>query len=215
MSSKGERHYRLSLRQSILAIVGLCASVWWAPARALAQDAPPSGLTVTGHTASWSLEEPALKKSPYLVVGMADRWNTPHYSSILKAGDKPTNSSVGDTSTHRVGPAFSVNRATDFDSDPMVLSSLTDLGVQSINARQTIERSRHLTESKAYSLLYDRAAPGSFLYGYPANYPPAREWVAANESFTHEIAQAPNPLLQLELGGWRLPVMLSKAPVSQ
>jgi hypothetical protein len=56
---------------------------------------------------------------------------------------------------------------------------------------------------------------GSFLYGYQRTNFTSEQWFADNESFTHKIGQAPRPLLQLGLGDWRLPVMLSSAAISR
>ena len=110
-------------------------------------------------------------------------------------------------------------------SGPLVLSSLldptagvprlTNFRAEPISARQTIQRSPDLAGTKFYRLLDDRSAPGSFLYGYQANYLPSKQRLANNESFTHEVVQAPRPLFELEFGGWHLPVMLSGAAVSR
>ena len=53
------------------------------------------------------------------------------------------------------------------------------------------------------------------LYGNEVNYLPLKPWLADDESFTREVGQAASPLLQLEFGSWRLPVMLSGAAILQ
>ena len=42
-----------------------------------------------------------------------------------------------------------------------------------------------------------------------------RELIADNESPTDESGQAPNPIVQLQFGGWSLPVLLSRAAGSR
>lgn len=215
MLSKGEMLSTPSLRRYILAIIVSCTSVWWASAVALAQDAPPTGLSITGHLTSSSLERPGAEKTPYLVIGMADRWDPPAYGSSPIAGDEATDSSGGDTLTRRLGPASSMNRPDKIESGRLVLSSLTNLQAEPASPRQTIQRLPNLADANVYSLLDDGSAPESFLYGYPPNYLPSTERITDNESPTDEIGQAPSPLLQLGFGGWSLPVMLSNAAVSR
>jgi hypothetical protein len=196
MSSKGKVVYGPSLRRWTLTIIILCAVAWRASPDALAQDAAPTGLRITTYSTSWSPERPGSNKAPYLVIGMADRWDTPPYGSFRITGDEATNSPAGNTIMRQVGPAASANRTEQIESGRRVLSSPLDgtVGVQGLTTvraeptspRQTIQRSPDLTGAKVYSLLYDSPAAGSFLYGYRANYPPAKQWLADSESFTHE-----------------------------
>ncbi len=124
------------------------------------------------------------------------------------------------------GPVTSVNRAEKGESGPLLLSSLfaptagaggpTDFPAEGTIRRQTIQSSPHQAGPKVYSLLLDDGpALGAFLYGYRLNYLPPKQWLVHNESFTNEVEEAPRPLLQFELGGWRFPVMLSGAAVSR
>jgi hypothetical protein len=158
---------------------------------------------------------------------MAKLSDTPPYGSLRIAGDRATNPTAGNTITQQLGTAASADR-TKGESDPLALSSLPgqaagirDLGnfrAELPSPRQTIQRSAGQADVKAYSLLDHRSAPGSFLYGYQANYLPSKQWLADNEDFTHNVGQAHRPLLQLEFGGWRLPVVLmalSEAAVSR
>jgi hypothetical protein len=221
MSSK-EKVDGSSLHRWVLTTIILCAIVWWASADALAQDAVSIELSTTARSTSWSLERPASNKVPYLVIGMADRRDALPYGSFGYVGDEATNRSVGNTITRQVGPAASANRTERIESDPLILASLLDptAGIRGLtnfragpaNPHQTIQRSPQrspdLAGAKGYSLLDDRSAPGTFLYGYQANYLTSKQWLADDESFAHEIGQAPRPLMQLELGAWRLPVVL-------
>jgi hypothetical protein len=84
MSSKG----KILCKFSILTIAILCTSVWWAPAEALAQEAAPAALDMTAHSTLWSLEGLSSNNAPYLVIGMADRGDTPFYGSLRIAGDE-------------------------------------------------------------------------------------------------------------------------------
>jgi hypothetical protein len=54
MSSKGKILCKFSLHRWILTIIILCTSVWWAPAKALAQEAALAALHMTAHSTLWS-----------------------------------------------------------------------------------------------------------------------------------------------------------------
>ena len=226
MSSKGNVVYGSSLRRWILAIIIiLCAFIWWASANALAQDTVPTGFGVDAQSNSWSLARPGSSKVPYLVIGMTERWDTRLYGSFRFAPDEATNPSAGKTILRQFGSGASADRAEKLMSRPLVLSSALDqaAGVRGFtnfrgerpNPRQTRETSPDLAGTEVYSFLDDGSAPGPFLFGYKTNYSPSKQWIADNESFTHEIVLKPRPLLQLEFGAWHLPVALSKAAVSQ
>jgi hypothetical protein len=224
MSAKGVILHKPSLRGSILTIIILCTSVWWAPGETLAQEAP-GALDVAAHSTLWSLEGPGSNNAPYLVIGIADRGDTPSYGSLRIAEDQTTNPSAGNTITRQSAAAASANRTEKIESGALVLSNLldptggvpglTNFRADFISAPQTIQRSPDLAGGKVYRLLDDRSAPGSFLNGYQANYSPSKQRLANSESFTHEVLQAPRPLFELEFGGWRIPVMLSGAAVSR
>jgi hypothetical protein len=200
MSSTGKVVYGSSLRRWTLMIIILCAVVWRASADALAQDAAPTGLRITAYSTSWSPERSGSNKAPYLAIGMADRLDTPPYGSFRITEDEATNSSARNTIMRQVGQAASANRTEQIESGRLVSSSLLDrtVGVRGLTTflaeptspRQTIQRSPDLTSPKVYSLLYDHSAPGSFLYGYRANYLPSKQWLADSESFTHEKSSA-------------------------
>jgi hypothetical protein len=226
MSSKGNLVYGSSLRRWILAIIIiLCAVIWWASANALAQDTAPIGLRINAQSSSWSLERPGSNKVPYLVIGMTERSDTPPYGSLRIAPDEATNPSAGNMIMRQVGSGASADRGEKTEHGPLLLSSaldpaarvqgLTNFRGEPPNAHRTRESSSDLAGTEVYSLLDDRSAPGSFLFGYQVNYFPSKQWIADNKSFTHEIVPKPRPLLQLEFGAWHLPVALSKAAVSQ
>ena len=224
MSAKRVILHKPSLRGSILTIIILCTSVWWAPGETRAQEAP-AALNVAARSTLWSLEGSGSNNAPYLVIGMADRGDTPSYGSLRIAEDQTTNPSAGNTITRQSAPAASANRTEKIESGALVLSNLldptggvpglTNFRADFISAPQTIQRSPDLAGGKVYRLLDDRSAPGSFLNGYQANYSPSKQRLANSESFTHEVLQAPRPLFELEFGGWRIPVMLSGAAVSR
>ena len=195
MSATDKILYKLSLRQWIPTIIILCMSVWWAPAKTLAQQAAPAALDMTEHPTLWSLERTRSNKTPYLVLGMADRGDTPFYGLGI-VGNEATNPMAENTIMRRSSLAASVNRTAKVRSDPLVLSSLFDsnagLGVFiNANAKPIEQR--------------------PFLYSYPPNYLAPEQRLANIESSTHDIVQAPRPFFELELGDWRLPVMLSGA----
>jgi hypothetical protein len=223
MSSKGKVLREISPHRCILAIIILCTSVGWASVDALAQKAAPAPLKITAHSSLWSLEGPGSNTAPHLLIGMADRVDT-SYGSLRLARDEATNPSAS-TISRLAGPVASVNHAGKGDSGPLVLSSLfeptegvrgsRDFHAESTIRRQTIRSSSDQTGAKIYSLLDDGPVFESPLYGYQANYLSSKQWLTDDESFTHEVVQAPRPLFELEFGGWRLPVMLSGAAVSR
>ncbi len=226
MSSKAEILRKFLHRPGILAITILCTSVWWASVDTLAQEAVPAALNMTAHSTLWSLEGPGSKTAPYLVIGMAERGEPPSYGLLRLPRDEAANPSPRDTISRPGGPVTSVNRAEKGESGPLLLSSLfaptagaggpTDFPAEGTIRRQTIQSSPHQAGPKVYSLLLDDGpALGAFLYGYRLNYLPPKQWLVHNESFTNEVEEAPRPLLQFELGGWRFPVMLSGAAVSR
>jgi hypothetical protein len=221
MLSKGNVIYRHSLRRRNLTIIVLCSIVWWASASALAQQASPTGLKIAADPASSSFKMPGTDQHPYLVIGMTDRWETQPYASFRMAGDTAASPSPGNTIMRQMGPAASADRTETIASSPLLLSSLLDPSARVpglTNSRSGYTSPRHtnqtapdLANAKVYSLLDDWSAPGSFLYGHPAGYLPSTQLLADTEFFTqHEAAQAPRPLLQLEIGGWPFQVLLSK-----
>ena len=221
MWSKGKILRRLSLRWWVLAIIILRTSVWWTSAETLAQYAAPAS-KMTAHSTLWSLEGLGSNMAPHLVIGIADRSDTPTlYGSFRSAGDEETKPSSGNTITRQGGPAASANRTEKIELGLLALSSLLDptVGVSDLteptSLLQTIQQPPDLAGAKVYTLLDDRSALGSFSYGFQANYLHSKQRLAHNEYFTHDVVQAPRPLFELEFGRWRLPVMLSGTAVSR
>jgi hypothetical protein len=215
-SSKGEIVKKVAISGSILATI-VFTSVGWTSAAALAQEVLPVTSDTTG-SASSSFDGAASEQTPYLVIGMADRSETTLHNSFPVADPVATDISGTDTMTPENEMAPAADRSAEAASDPIVLASLTDLRTQSPSARQTIEGSHHLAQSKAYSLLNDSISPESFLYGQRPDILSETEWLADNEAPTHGVEEGSagsSPLLELGFGDWSLGVRLSGAAVSQ
>ncbi len=221
--SKDEVLSRSSLRRCTLAII-MCTSVWWTSAGAHAQEAAATASRMTAHSTSWSLEGPGSNMAPHLVIGMADPNDTQLYGSHRMASSKVSSAS-SNTVCKQANQAGSANCAENGESGVLLLTSvceptagirgLTNFRAEPAVKCQAIEASPDQAGAKVYSLLDDRSATGSFLYGYQATYLQSNQWLADSESFTHEGGQAPRPLFEVEFGGWRLPVLLSSTAASQ
>src|ERR1700730_13342028 len=114
MSSKAEIRHTPSFGRRIVAITIFCTIVGWASANALAQDALPTEFGNTKRSTSStssSLNKIRSEETPFLVIGLLDRWDTSRFGSFPMAGDDATDSSAGETLTQHVRPACSVNRA--------------------------------------------------------------------------------------------------------
>lgn len=221
--SKDQVPSRSSLCRCTLAII-ICTSVWWTSAGALAQEAAVTALRMTAHSTSWSLEGPGSNTAPHLVICMADPNDTLLYGSHRMVPSKVSSASRN-TVCKQASQGGSANCAENGESGVLPLTSvceptaaisgLTNFRAEPASPRQTIQRSPDLAGTKVYSLLDDRSAAGSFLFGYQATYLPSKQWSADNESFTHQVGQAPRPLFEVDFGGWRLPVLLSSTAASQ
>jgi hypothetical protein len=125
----------------------------------------------------------------------------------------------------QAGSASSSDRVENTEAGPLALSStlgptaevrgLMNFREEPRSSRQTIQRASDLSDTEIYTLLDDRPAHGSFLYGYYANNLPSNQWLANDDSLTRQVGLPPRPLLQFELGDWRLPVVLPQAAVSR
>jgi hypothetical protein len=212
MSSKGEIVRKAAIRASILAAI-VFTTGWWTSAAALAQEVLPIAQDIAG-SASSSFDGAASERTPYLVIGMADRSETTLHSSFPVADQAATDLSATDTITPQDEMAPAANRTDEAASEPMVLASLTDLRPQPPSARQTVKGSHRLASSTGYSLLNDTLPAESFLYGEPANILSQTQWLADNEAPTHELdaeSAGSSPLLELGFGDWSLAVTLSGA----
>jgi hypothetical protein len=218
MSSKGEIVRKAAIRGSILATI-VYASVGWTSAAAFAQAVVPVASGDTG-SASSSFYGTASEseRTPYLVIGMADRSETTLHNSFPVADRAATDLSATDTITLQDEMAPAANRTDEAASEPIVLASLTDLRPQSPSARETVEGSHRLASSTGYSLLNDTLSPESFLYGQRPDILSETEWLADNEAPTHEVdaeSAGSSPLLELGFGDWSLGVRLYGAGVTQ
>jgi hypothetical protein len=224
MSWKGDTFRESSLRRWFLAIIILCTSGWWAFADALAQESAPAQLKMTAPLTLWSLEGPGSDTAPHLVIGMADRRDTPSYGPLRLVRDEAANPSAKNTVSRTPGPVTYVSRAEKRESGPPALSGLfaptagvrglTDFHAEGTIRRQTIQSSTDEAGATVYSLLDDGPALGSFMYGYRMKYFLSTQVLANSESFTHEVEHYPLPLVQLKFSDWQLPVILSSAAVS-
>ena len=187
-------YHELSLRQWVPTIIILCVSVWSAPAATLAQQAAPAASDMADHSSLWSLEDGKSNKTPYLVLGMADREGTPSHDLFGTAGNKAATASAENTIVRQDRLAAYERRTDKVGPDPLVLSSL--LGP---NAGLVAFTNVH---AKPIEL-------GSFSCGYHSNCGSPEHRLANSEFSAYKVVQAPRPLFEVELGGWRLPVMLS------
>lgn len=208
MLSNGGKFGSSWLRRCSLAIMIGCAGVWCRSVNALAQDAHSTELGITAHLTSRSPEWPGFEKAPYLVVGMVDR-SSGHYGSFATDKDEPTISSEDGAITQPLAP--SVNPVDNIDDRRLVLASLSNPWAEPASTTPTIQTSH--ADSELYSLL-DSKSVESFLYGQTANEAPAPEWLADDELSAQGIEQAPEPLLQLQVGSWILPVRLFGSAIS-
>lgn len=211
MSSKREVFCRSSVRPRMLAMIILCTSVWWAFADVLAEEAAPAAIKMTAHFTLRPFERPEYDTAPLLEVGVADR------------EDEATSPSAKTTISRSVGQASFVNRIEGGESGPLLLSSLepTAGARDSANLQRRIAIERQTNESSPdrasaiYSLLDGRSAAGSFQYGYQSNHSPSKQRLAAGRSTSLEPQEIPRPLFTVEVGGWRLPVVISSPATSR
>ena len=207
-----------SLRPWTLPIIILCAFVSWPVANGLAQEAAPADLGMGADSTSWSLTLPRPKKAPYLVISSAERLDTQPFNLPQIAGDRTT-----ETTAPLDGPASAVRAGT--ATAPLLLSSaldpdagirgLANLRSKSASARQTVLKSPDSADAEVTGNLDDRPVAGSFMYGYAPGYIPPKQWIADDASLTSESGRAPRPVLSLGIGGWSVPVVLSRASNSQ
>jgi hypothetical protein len=193
MSAKDRISPKLSFRQGALPIIILCMSVWAAPPETLAQQATSAALDMAEPSTPWSFDAAVSNKTPYLVLGMADRGDTPFYG-LGTAGSEVRNPPAEDELARRNNPATSMNRTGKVGPDALMSSNLFDSNVgrgvlANLGAKPT--------------------KPGSFTYPYQPNYLAPEQRLANEEPSTRAIVQPPRPFFELEFGNWRLPVKLS------
>lgn len=209
MSSKRQIFCRSSFRPRMLAMIILCTSICWAFANVLAEEAAPAAVKVTAHFTLRPFERLEYKTAPRLEAGVVDREEDASPSAT--------------TISRPVEPASFRNRVEKGESRPLLLSSLEPTagarGSANLQRRIAIERqaieSSSGSGSAIYSLLSGRSAAGSFQYGYPSNRPVSKQWLAVGSSASLEPQGAPRPLFTVEVGGWRLPVVISSPVTSR
>jgi hypothetical protein len=188
---------RSSLSVGALAMLVVCAIVWWASADSDAQEATPAASRMTADSTSWSLEKLTSNSAPHLMTGMAGR---APYSPLRNAGEEEVaNPCASIAICKQAGPAASGNRTDNGGCRELLLASvsepttgvhgLTDFPVKHTPWRQTIQISPERVGTKSYYLVDDASASGPFLYGHQMS----KQLLKENESVT---------------GNWHLPVLL-------
>jgi hypothetical protein len=124
-----------------------------------------------------------------------------------------------------IGPISSLSLTEKEASGPIVLSRLyapapSIDGGRDFHAERTIRGETLLSslqhpEAKGYSLLHEGSASGFFLYGDQMSHFLATQSLANRESSTHEVKDAPLPLVQLKFGGLEIPIRLADAASSR
>lgn len=131
---------------------------------------------------------------------------------------------TGNAITQEFGSTALSDRPEKTDSPALLVSDVPNPvpGISSLRtfsdkpSRETVQRPSDPSDIEVHSLLSNREPLESFLYENPTGYRPPKGWPAGSEeSRTHEVRLPPRPLLQIEFGGWRLPVVLREAAVSR
>ena len=188
---------RRSLRSACaLAMIVVCASVWWASADSDVQEAPPTASRMTADSTSWSLEGATSNSAPHLVIGMADLAS---YGPLRVAAEEVANPCANIGICKQAGPAASGNRTDNGGYRELLLASvsepstgvhgLTNFPVEYAPWRQAVKISPERVGTKSYYLVDDASASGPFLYGRQMS----KQLLKENESVT---------------GNWHLPVLL-------
>ena len=136
MSSKGEIVRKATIRGSILATIVLCICRVDISRRLRSRQWFRSRLVIAGSASSSFYGTATSERTPYLVIGMADRSETTLHNSFPVADRAATDLSATDTITPQDEMAPAANRTDEAASEPMVLASLTDLRPQSPSARR-------------------------------------------------------------------------------
>jgi len=206
-----------SLSAFVSAIIILCMS--FPSADTYAQQAAPAAWKTPAHSTLRLLDEAGSDTTPLMLMGMADREDTRYHGLPRSARDEATNRSATDSIPGPLGSMAPVNRAEEGAVGPVVLSRLfeppTSVGViRDFHAEGTIpsgilQSSPDRAGEKIYSLLNDRPAFESFLYGDQIKHLLSKQLLANMELSTSEVDHLPLPLLHLRFGGWQLPIVLS------
>jgi hypothetical protein len=209
---------RSSLSRRALSIVILCTSVWWGSAVAPAQDLSfhfSAPRTIT-RTTWWSAEGGQSNTEPHVLFALADGADTEARGSLKIAPSKASGPSMRNTLCEHFGRAPSLDNPENSRSGPLLLSYVSKpmSGVPDLTdfrAKPAVEHetSTYLVRTKSGGL-FDSNAPGSgsFLYVYQRDYFPSERGLTDTESLTNEAGGTFQPLLQIQFGSWRIPIML-------
>jgi hypothetical protein len=206
-----------SLSSFVLALIILCMSV---PSTATyAQEAAPAALKMPAHTTLWLLNETGSDTTPHLLIGMADREDTRYHGLPRLARDEARNRSATESIPGPLGSMASVNRAKEGGIGPVVLSRLfepptgvsviRDFHAEGTILSEILQSSPDRAGENTYSLLNDRPAFESFLYGDQMKHLLSKQLSANKELFKPEMDHLPLPLVHLRFSGWQIPIVLS------
>ena len=180
------------------AIILTCTSAWLISSAALAQQAVSAGFGTSGQATSWSLRAPATDNTPYLVVAMAEpAANNPSGSDQTAVGNDP---GYGTSDSPMPAELSNPGDGATGPGNSQVQAALSGQHVQPAPLR---------SGSKVFSLLGEGADAGSFRYEPAKNYFRPDQWSANSVPNSHGVEPGPRPLFQVQVGSWRLPVMLS------
>jgi hypothetical protein len=196
MTSKGET--RSSLGRRTATIILTCTSVWLISSVALAQQAMSAGPGTSKPATSWSLQVPATGDAPHLVIAMAERGE-----SNLSGSDRMAARDKAEYGT------FSPPLPTGFSNPKDGALGPKNSRAETTLSGQQIQTASLGAGSKVFSLLSDSSGAESFRYEPPKNYIEADQWSADSVPLSHEVESSPRPLFQVQIGSWRLPVLLS------
>jgi hypothetical protein len=212
---------RSSLSRRTLSIFILCTSVWWGSAVAPAQDLSVhlGAPIASARTTWWSPEGGQSNTRPHLLFALADAADTEARGSLRIAPAKASGPSTRNAICEHFSVAPSVNNPANCTSGPLLLSYLSKpmAGVPDLSdfragpavEHETIQTSTYLVRTKSGGLFDSNALEsGSFPYVYQRNYVPSQRGLIDTESLTNKAGGPLQPLLQIQFGGWRIPIML-------
>jgi hypothetical protein len=160
---------RRSLRSvCALAMIVVCASVWWASSDSHVQEALPTASRMTADSTAWSLQGPSSNSAPHLVIGMVD---SAPYVHLRIAAEEVANPCANIGTCKQAGPAASDSRTDNGGYRELLLASvpeqttgvhgLTNFPVKYALWRQAVKISPERVWTKSYYLVDDASASGS------------------------------------------------------
>ena len=195
MTSKGETF--LHLGRTVGAIMA-CASLCLLSSEVLAQPASNLSRTSVQET-SWSFQAPREGNTPHLVLAMAE----PAERRL----------SLSDSEATETNPEKGASAV----SPPSRISGMNGGGLSHDNKRRNLLAAEQIQiaslggPTKVFTLLDDSSAPGSFRYEPRKKDFRPDQWSADSLPSAHPLESSFRPLFQVQVGNWRLPVMLSAA----